>query len=115
MGTGAAAVGELSAHPVAVLAIPAFVPVVGIVLTVLWIARQDRRAAAQEADPDPRPGSTSTRRRRPAALGATASPASSSATTTSVATSPQLALSPPDCQSWVSTPIVRVLDIRPAR
>jgi hypothetical protein len=101
MGTGAAAVGELSAHPVAVLAIPAFVPVVGIVLTVLWIARQDRRAAAQEADP--------------AALGATASPASSSATTTSVATSPQLALSPPDCQSWVSTPIVRVLDIRPAR
>ena len=111
MGTGAAAVGELSAHPVAVLAIPAFVPVVGIVLTVLWIARQDRRAAAQEADPC----STSTRRRRPAALGATASPASSSATTTSVATSPQLALSPPDCQSWVSTPIVRVLDIRPAR
>jgi len=55
MGTGAAAVGELSAHPVAVLAIPAFIPVVGIVLTVLWIARQDRRAAAQEADPDPRP------------------------------------------------------------
>ncbi|MEH3066850.1 MAG: hypothetical protein PGN15_02000 [Aeromicrobium erythreum] len=50
MGTGAAAVGELSAHPVAVLAIPAFIPVVGIVLTVLWIARQDRRAAAQEAD-----------------------------------------------------------------
>jgi hypothetical protein len=45
----------LLAHPVAVLAIPAFIPVVGIVLTVLWIARQDRRAAAQEADPDPHP------------------------------------------------------------
>ncbi|MDR6118344.1 hypothetical protein QE370_001528 [Aeromicrobium sp. SORGH_AS981] len=51
MGTGVAAVGELSAHPVAVLAIPAFIPVVGIVLTILWIARQDRRAeAAEESD-----------------------------------------------------------------
>ncbi len=56
MGTGVAAVGELSAHPVAVLAIPAFIPVVGIVLTVLWIARQDRRAeAAQGSAAEERP------------------------------------------------------------
>ena len=59
MGTGAAAVGELSAHPVAVLAIPAFIPVVGIVLTILWIARQDRRAeAAEESDVAEPPPST---------------------------------------------------------
>lgn len=39
----------LWAHPVAVLAIPAFVPVVGIVATILWVARKDRLAAAAEA------------------------------------------------------------------
>jgi hypothetical protein len=38
----------LLAHPVAVLAVPAFVPVVGIVVTVLWVARKDRLAAAAE-------------------------------------------------------------------
>lgn len=39
---------SLLAHPVAVLAVPAFVPVVVIVGTVLWIARKDRREAAAE-------------------------------------------------------------------
>ncbi|RYY47396.1 MAG: hypothetical protein EON53_07650 [Actinomycetales bacterium] len=65
----------LTAHPVAVLAIPAFIPVVVIVATVLWIARKDRLAEAAEheaADPvapvppvpvpvsaaDPTPGGT---------------------------------------------------------
>lgn len=38
----------LTTHPVAVLAIPAFVPVVVIVATVLWIARKDRLAEAAE-------------------------------------------------------------------
>lgn len=72
MGTGVAVVGELSAHPVAVLAIPAFIPVVGIVLTVLWIARQDRLAeAAEQSDVDEPPASAllpeaeSSRPRRP--------------------------------------------------
>jgi hypothetical protein len=39
----------LWAHPLAVLAIPAFVPVVAIVVTILWIARKDRLAEAAEA------------------------------------------------------------------
>ncbi len=39
----------LWAHPVAVLAIPAFVPVVAIVAAILWIARKDRLAEAAEA------------------------------------------------------------------
>ncbi|KQO36242.1 MULTISPECIES: hypothetical protein [unclassified Aeromicrobium] len=38
----------LTTHPVAVLAIPAFIPVVVIVATVLWIARKDRLAEAAE-------------------------------------------------------------------
>jgi hypothetical protein len=43
----------LWAHPVAVLAIPAFVPVVAIVVTILWIARKDRLAEAAEAGEAP--------------------------------------------------------------
>ena len=39
---------SLTAHPVAVLAIPAFIPVVVIVATILWVARKDRLAAAAE-------------------------------------------------------------------
>ena len=38
----------LQAHPVAVLAIPAFIPMVGVVATILWIARKDRQAERQE-------------------------------------------------------------------
>ena len=38
----------LGAHPVAVLAIPAFIPMVGVVATILWIARKDRQAERQE-------------------------------------------------------------------
>ncbi|GAA1740050.1 hypothetical protein [Aeromicrobium alkaliterrae] len=39
---------EIWAHPVAVLAIPAFVPVVVVIVTVLWVARRDRLAEARE-------------------------------------------------------------------
>ena len=41
--------GDLLAHPIAVLAIPAFVPAVVVVGVVLYIARKDRREAEQEA------------------------------------------------------------------
>jgi hypothetical protein len=54
---------DLWAHPVAVLAIPAFVPVVGIVATILWVARKDRLAAAAEAaaaDADTVPSTSNT-------------------------------------------------------
>jgi hypothetical protein len=39
---------EILAHPVAVLAIPAFIPVVVVIVTVLWVARRDRVAEARE-------------------------------------------------------------------
>ena len=52
-GTLATPAGEvLSAHPVALLALPAFIPVVVIVVTILWIARNDRRAEAAELAAD---------------------------------------------------------------
>lgn len=54
MDPAAIAPEVLWAHPVAVLAIPAFVPVVAIVATVLWVARKDRLAEARE-QPDPAP------------------------------------------------------------
>ena len=38
----------LETHPVAVLAIPAFIPMVGVVATILWIARKDRQAERRE-------------------------------------------------------------------
>lgn len=62
----------LTTHPVAVLAIPAFIPVVVIVATVLWIARKDRQAeAAEHAVAEPagpvavEPERTDDARRRP--------------------------------------------------
>ena len=52
-GTLATPAGEaLWAHPVALLALPAFIPVVVIVVTILWIARNDRRAEAAELAAD---------------------------------------------------------------
>lgn len=41
---------ELWAHPIAVLAIPAFIPVVVVIVTVLWVARKDRIAEKHELD-----------------------------------------------------------------
>lgn len=45
----------LLAHPVALLAIPALVPAIVVILVVLWVARRDRIAEEREraeSDPD---------------------------------------------------------------
>ncbi|HJT94356.1 MAG TPA: hypothetical protein VJ777_20865 [Mycobacterium sp.] len=42
--------GELLAHPVAVLAIPALVPAVVVVGVIVYIAKKDRREEQQERE-----------------------------------------------------------------
>ena len=49
IAAGALGSGDLLAHPIAVLAIPAMVPAIVVVSVVLYIARKDRREAEQEA------------------------------------------------------------------
>lgn len=39
---------QLLAHPVALLAIPAFIPAIALVVVVLYIARKDRQAEREE-------------------------------------------------------------------
>ena len=41
-------VEQLMAHPVALLAIPAFIPALAVVGVVLYIARKDRQAEREE-------------------------------------------------------------------
>ena len=56
--------GELLAHPIAVLAIPALVPAVVVVGVIVYIARKDRREEQEErelagdAEPDTTKAST---------------------------------------------------------
>ena len=38
----------LMAHPIALLALPAFIPATVIIVVVLWVARRDRQAEARE-------------------------------------------------------------------
>ena len=50
--------GELIAHPIAILAIPALVPAVILVGVIVYIARKDRREKEHALAGDPEPNTT---------------------------------------------------------
>lgn len=50
---------QILADHSALLAIPAFAPAIVIVAVVIWVARRDRRLAAEEEDEDATPSGPS--------------------------------------------------------